>query len=131
LKSILKDICIKKRIKYYCDLIDEGTEFTLNADLHIHTIESDGCLTSEEVLMKASQQGINLIAITDHETTSGVKKQIRLHFPMDRDYCRSRIIHISKKKNSSSWLLQGYRNDQLQERLRQIRKKEQRSPNHG
>lgn len=40
------------------------------ADLHLHTHHSDGDATVEEVAERASEAGLDLIAITDHNTTS-------------------------------------------------------------
>jgi predicted metal-dependent phosphoesterase TrpH len=45
----------------------------LLADLHLHTTESDGTWTPEELVRKALQVGLSAIAICDHDTTSGIK----------------------------------------------------------
>lgn len=42
-------------------------------DLHVHTQESDGALTVNEVLELASKQGIQTLSLTDHETTHGIE----------------------------------------------------------
>ena len=44
------------------------------ADLHIHTIYSDGSATVEEVLRKAVSLGLDTIAITDHNEIEGAVK---------------------------------------------------------
>lgn len=44
----------------------------LKADLHLHTTASDGKLTPVELVALAHKKGLNLIAITDHDTTDGV-----------------------------------------------------------
>ena len=41
-------------------------------DLHLHTTESDGRLTPAELVALADKQGLRVIAITDHDTTSGL-----------------------------------------------------------
>lgn len=41
-------------------------------DLHIHTTHSDGTLTPEAVVDLAREAGLTAIAITDHDTVSGV-----------------------------------------------------------
>jgi 3',5'-nucleoside bisphosphate phosphatase len=41
------------------------------ADLHTHTIFSDGKLTPEELLIKARDKGLYAISITDHDTVEG------------------------------------------------------------
>ena len=38
------------------------------ADLHIHSNASDGQLNHEEIVMRASELGLAVIAVTDHET---------------------------------------------------------------
>jgi predicted metal-dependent phosphoesterase TrpH len=42
------------------------------ADLHLHTTHSDGTYTPEQVVELARRSGLAAIAITDHDTTSGV-----------------------------------------------------------
>ncbi len=47
------------------------------ADLHIHTIHSDGVLTPKEIIEKCSQRHLKAIAITDHDNVQGVKEAIQ------------------------------------------------------
>lgn len=42
------------------------------ADLHLHTTASDGTLTPSELLLLARREGISTVAITDHDTVSGI-----------------------------------------------------------
>ncbi|MFC1951977.1 PHP domain-containing protein [Chloroflexota bacterium] len=42
------------------------------ADLHIHSTASDGRLIPAEVVRKAAEQGLAVIAITDHDTVNGI-----------------------------------------------------------
>lgn len=42
------------------------------ADLHIHTHFSDGTYTPEDVVLEAVKNGLNCIAITDHDTIDGI-----------------------------------------------------------
>jgi predicted metal-dependent phosphoesterase TrpH len=44
----------------------------LQVDLHTHSIYSDGNLSPTELLQKASDIGLSVIALTDHDTTSGL-----------------------------------------------------------
>jgi len=37
-------------------------------DLHLHTCESDGKYTPEEIVSRAVLTGLSVIAITDHDT---------------------------------------------------------------
>jgi predicted metal-dependent phosphoesterase TrpH len=41
------------------------------ADLHLHTTASDGLATPEAVLERALHLGLNIIAVTDHDTLKG------------------------------------------------------------
>jgi predicted metal-dependent phosphoesterase TrpH len=41
-------------------------------DLHIHSTASDGRFSPEEIVAKAARQGLTVIAITDHDTVSGI-----------------------------------------------------------
>ncbi len=40
-------------------------------DLHVHSNQSDGSFSCEDLLKKAEAEGLNLIAKCDHDTTSG------------------------------------------------------------
>lgn len=42
-------------------------------DLHVHSTESDGTLTPEEVVRAAAKAELAAVALTDHDTVSGVK----------------------------------------------------------
>lgn len=44
------------------------------ADLHTHTTASDGQYTPTELLQMARVRGLNVVAITDHDTTTGVSE---------------------------------------------------------
>jgi 3',5'-nucleoside bisphosphate phosphatase len=46
-------------------------------DLHTHTVESDGTFTPSEVVNLARDRGLDAIAITDHDTTSGLGQAAR------------------------------------------------------
>lgn len=46
-------------------------------DFHIHTIFSDGLLKPEEVVAKAKEQELSVIAIADHDAVDGVEPAIR------------------------------------------------------
>ncbi|MDZ7689999.1 MAG: PHP domain-containing protein [Balneolaceae bacterium] len=44
------------------------------ADLHIHTIASDGRMAPEEIPELARENGLKVIAITDHDTINGYER---------------------------------------------------------
>ena len=45
--------------------------FILNADLHCHSVVSDGTLTPEELAERAKTNGVELWALTDHDEIGG------------------------------------------------------------
>ncbi|MDD4908264.1 MAG: PHP domain-containing protein [Candidatus Omnitrophica bacterium] len=45
-------------------------------DLHLHTVYSDSTYTPEELARKASGAGLGVIAVTDHDTVSGIAPAI-------------------------------------------------------
>jgi len=46
----------------------------MHLDLHIHSTASDGTATPEEVVEAALAGGLDVIALTDHDTTAGVSR---------------------------------------------------------
>ena len=48
------------------------------ADLHTHTIHSDGALTPRELLGKAREVGISILSITDHDNVNGVDEALAI-----------------------------------------------------
>jgi predicted metal-dependent phosphoesterase TrpH len=53
------------------------------ADLHTHSFYSDGTMSPEEVLKKASDKGIGLLAITDHNMINGSVELMKLEDKYD------------------------------------------------
>ena len=47
-------------------------------DLHCHTVFSDGSTTVKDLLRAAERNGLDGIAITDHDTFAGYNKAIEL-----------------------------------------------------
>lgn len=41
-------------------------------DLHSHTLHSDGTLTPVELVQRAVEKGVNVLALTDHDVTDGL-----------------------------------------------------------
>ena len=46
-------------------------------DLHTHSNYSDGTCTPEELVLKAKESGLKAIALTDHNTITGVPNFIK------------------------------------------------------
>ncbi len=44
----------------------------MKADLHLHSTASDGKLSPEELVQYAAEQGLTLMALTDHDSVDGV-----------------------------------------------------------
>src|SRR5699024_4522094 len=44
---------------------------TMVIDLHVHTAFSDGTQTPSELISEASMEGIDVVGLTDHDTTAG------------------------------------------------------------
>ena len=44
----------------------------LKYDLHCHSTASDGILTPTEVVLRAHEKGVNVLALTDHDTVAGI-----------------------------------------------------------
>ncbi|MCR4634281.1 MAG: PHP domain-containing protein [Erysipelotrichaceae bacterium] len=45
-----------------------------HVDLHSHSVFSDGTLTPDELVRLAERQGISVLALTDHNTSAGLKE---------------------------------------------------------
>ena len=43
-------------------------------DLHCHSTASDGVLSPTEVVLRAYEKGVNVLALTDHDTVAGVSE---------------------------------------------------------
>ena len=41
-------------------------------DLHVHTTASDGQYTPTEIITKAKELGLEMVAVTDHDTVDGI-----------------------------------------------------------
>jgi 3',5'-nucleoside bisphosphate phosphatase len=57
-------------------------------DLHIHTNASDGKCSSKEIVRKAAELGLEVIAITDHDTVEGIPSALEAA----KNYPKLRII---------------------------------------
>lgn len=44
----------------------------MKRDLHSHSTASDGRLTPTELVQRAVEQGVNMLALTDHDTVAGI-----------------------------------------------------------
>jgi 3',5'-nucleoside bisphosphate phosphatase len=75
-------------------------------DFHIHSTASDGFLSPEEIVVTARSRGIDIIAITDHNTIAGIQEAV--------DVCKQYNVFIipgvelSTKYNNESIHILGY-----------------------
>ena len=46
----------------------------INADLHCHSTASDGTLPPREVVARAAKNGVEMLSLTDHDTTAGLNE---------------------------------------------------------
>jgi predicted metal-dependent phosphoesterase TrpH len=60
------------------------------ADLHTHTLMSDGTLAAEDLLQRAEQQGVELLAITDHDTVAAY--QLGQAYLDENPLCQLRLV---------------------------------------
>ncbi|MFC4699025.1 PHP domain-containing protein [Glaciecola siphonariae] len=70
----------------------------MKIDLHSHTNYSDGALRPEELVMRAQQMQLDVLAITDHDTLGGLQEA--------RDYAKVNVPKlniISGVEISTSW----------------------------
>lgn len=79
------------------------------ADLHIHTTASDGAHTPLEIIKLAKENNIDTIAITDHNTVSGIARATEA----GRQYGISVVpgVELSTRINGESIHLLGYFKD--------------------
>ena len=61
------------------------------ADLHTHTVNSDGTFTVEEVVKLASKKGLDVVAVTDHDSVDGLRDEKKL-----REYEEKYKVEIIK-----------------------------------
>ena len=47
----------------------------MRADLHLHTVYSDGAYTTEELAFRAKAAGVELISMTDHDSLEGLEEK--------------------------------------------------------
>ena len=50
----------------------------MKADLHMHSIDSDGLYTKEYLFQQAAKRGVDIIAITDHDVLKDVEETFKL-----------------------------------------------------
>jgi hypothetical protein len=67
----------------------------LNADLHCHSVVSDGTLTPEELAQRAKDKGVELWALTDHDEVGGLARAAAAAAGLGLDYLTGVEISVS------------------------------------
>ncbi|MBS0292846.1 MAG: PHP domain-containing protein [Proteobacteria bacterium] len=68
---------------------------TLNADLHCHSIVSDGTLTPEALAARAHANGVELWALTDHDEIGGQHRAAAAAHALGMDYLTGTEISVT------------------------------------
>lgn len=79
-------------------------------DLHIHTTMSDGALTPIEVIDEAVNNGVDTIAIADHDTIDAYTKEL-FDYAKDKNINIINAVEISTKMNKVGIHVLGYNFD--------------------
>ena len=67
-------------------------------DLHTHSTASDGTFSPRDLLYYAKEQGLSVLALTDHDTIDGIDeareaamvcRKISMHFKRNSSFCKS------------------------------------------
>ena len=66
----------------------------MKLDLHVHSTASDGTVSPEEVVERAIAGGLDVLALSDHDTVAGVERAIAA--------ARDRMLHIIPAVEMSS-----------------------------
>ena len=65
-------------------------------DLHTHSTASDGKYSPSEVVRKAYERGVKYLALTDHDTLSGIDSDIVVYMDNEFEGTVERFINIDK-----------------------------------
>ena len=68
---------------------------TINADLHCHSVVSDGTLTPEALAERAKTNGVQLWALTDHDELGGQERAREAAKALDIDYLSGVEISVT------------------------------------
>ena len=81
----------------------------LKADFHVHTTSSDGTLSPTEVVQRAHKNNVKYLAITDHDTLTGLNEAIEESLKYDITLIPG--IELSTQHNNESIHILGFFKD--------------------
>ena len=67
----------------------------LNADLHCHSVVSDGTLPPETLAQRAQSNGVELWSLTDHDEVDGQQRAAKAAQALGLDYLSGCEISVS------------------------------------
>lgn len=92
-------------------------------DLHLHTTASDGIFAPAQVVFKAQNENVNCLAITDHDTMSGIQEAREQAEALNITLIPA--VEISTRENNRDVHILGYgvnpESERLQDLFREIR----------
>lgn len=95
----------------------------MTIDLHLHSIASDGVLTSEEIVDRAVSLKLNAIALTDHDSVEGVAAAVMAGMRKSIEVIPA--VELSSGLNSRDIHFLGYfidhKNKEFKELLRKLK----------
>ena len=96
---------------------------TPNADLHCHSVMSDGTLTPEELAPRAAANGVSLWSLTDHDEIAGQARALQAAHAAGMQYLTGTEISVSFAHKTVHIVGLGFDADDeaLQRGLRQTR----------
>ena len=107
-----------------CHAYNEGVTLNiLNADLHCHSVVSDGTLTPEQLAVRAKANGVELWALTDHDEVGGQDRALAAAQANGMKYLTGVEISITFANKTVHIVGLGFdaHNEQLVKGLRQTR----------
>lgn len=87
-------------------------------DLHIHTNISDGALSPKDIIDEAVKNGVNTIAIADHDTIDAYNDDL-FSYAKEKNINIIKAVEISTKTNKTGIHVLGYNFDINNENLKQ------------
>jgi len=90
----------------------------MKADLHLHTNASDGTWTPKELIEKIIQVGINVFAVTDHDSVENISAATEL--VKDRNLKFIRGVEVNSTENGHIFHILGYNIDPENKSLHEI-----------